>query len=437
MSNRHERHLHLGLWLTFLDGSDWRNPASRAEELNSLPPYLELARIAEDAKFDAVIRGDGFGAPLPGPRQPYAGSLEILTLLAALAAGTDKIGLIGTASTSFTEPYNLARTLATLDHLSNGRVGWNIVTSTGGEENYGYDSIPGHEQRYERAEEYLEVVTKLWSSWDRDAVLVDRETGIFFDPDKINPIDHHGKHFRVAGPLNVARSPQGRPVFVQAGDSERGKNFAARHAEIVFTAQRDIARAQAFYADVKSRVRRTGRDETLVSVLPGLVFTIAETPAEAQALAARFHGQIDYERARASLSELLGGVDLADIGLDEQVPVERWPDPATLTRQQGRPQIFLDLAKEKGTTLRQLLQALGTAHGHGRVFGTPEQIADHLALWVKSDAADGFALSPSQGLTGARVFADQVVPILRDRGLFRTEYTGSTLRDHFGLPAPT
>ncbi|SEG90378.1 FMN-dependent oxidoreductase, nitrilotriacetate monooxygenase family [Thermomonospora echinospora] len=433
MGKRHGRHIHLGLWLTFLDAADWRNPDSRAEELNSLAPYVEVAEIGERAKLDALIRGDGLGLPLPSPDQAYAGSLEILTLLAALAARTEKIGLIGTASTTFTEPYNLARTLATLDHISNGRVGWNIVTSVAGEEQFGYDQIPGHEERYERADEFIEVVSKLWASWESDAVLVDRENGVFFDPKKINRIDHHGKHFHVAGPLNIARPPQGRPVFVQAGDSDRGRNFAAEHAELVFTAQRDLEKAQAFYRDVKERVKRQGRDESRVSILPGLVVTIGATEAEARELHDQFLARIDYERTRTSLEALLGGIDLSDIDLDEQVPEERLPEAATLTRQPGRAQIFVDLAKEKGATLRQLLQALGTAHGHGRVFGTPRQVADHIERWAEAGAADGFAISPAQGLAGARLFADEVVPILQDRGVFRREYTGSTLRDHFGL----
>ncbi|MFI0419745.1 NtaA/DmoA family FMN-dependent monooxygenase [Spongiactinospora sp. 9N601] len=433
MSKRHDRHVHLGLWLTFLDAAAWRDPASRAEELNTLAPYVEVAEIGERAKFDALIRGDGLGLPLPAPDQAFAGSLEILTLLAALAARTEKIGLIGTASTTFSEPYNLARTLATLDHLSNGRVGWNIVTSVAGEEQFGYDEIPGHDARYERADEFIEVVSKLWASWEPDAVLIDRENGVFFDPDKINRIDHQGKHFRVAGPLNIARPPQGRPVLVQAGDSETGRNFAARHAEVVFTAQHDIAKAQAFYTDVKARVRRQGRDETRVSILPGLVVTIGATEAEARELHERFLGQIDYERTRRSLESLLGGVDLSDLELDERVPEERLPQAAALTRQPGRAQIFLDLAREEGATLRRLLQALGTAHGHGRVFGTPEQVAGHIERWAEAGAADGFAISPAQGLAGARALADEVVPILQDRGLFRREYTGGTLRDHLGL----
>ncbi|WP_072803832.1 NtaA/DmoA family FMN-dependent monooxygenase [Rhodococcoides yunnanense] len=436
MTDREDRQIHLGLWLTFLDSTDWRNPASRAEELNSLAPYVELAQIAEAAKFDALIRGDGFGAPIPSATQAYAGSLEILPLLAALAARTDRIGLIGTASTTFSEPYDLARTLATIDHLSNGRVGWNIVTSTGGEENYGYDRIPSHAERYERADEFIDVVSRLWASWDGDAVQIDRSSGTFFDPSKINPIDHRGKHFQVAGPLNIARPPQGRPVFVQAGDSEAGKDFAARHAEIVFTAQREVFNARTFYADVKSRIKQQGRDETRVSVLPGLVFTIAETETDALQLSDEFHRRIDYDRTRVNLQELLGGIDLSDIGLDEQVPAERWPNASTLTRQQGRPQILLNLAAQDGTTLRQLLHALGTAHGHGRIFGTPEQIANHIELWTETNAADGFALSPAQGISGARAFADRVIPILQARGLFRTDYTGSTLREHFQLEQP-
>lgn len=429
------KQIHLGLWLTYQDISRWRDAGSRAEEITRLEPYAELAEIAEDARLDAVFRGDGVGFNVPPRRdQPVHASLEILTLLAALAARTTKVGLIGTASTSFSEPYNLARTFATLDHLSNGRAGWNIVTSSGGEQNYGTAELPPQEQRYERADEFITVVSKLWASWEKDSLPIDKATGTFVVPEKIHPVNHHGKHFSVSDPLNVPRSPQGRPVFVQAGNSEPGQAFAARHAEIVFTAQSDLRKAQEFYRGIKERVRANGRDPESVKVLPALGLHIAKTETEVRDRRQEFLDGLDYEASRRSLENLLGDIDLSDIDLDDQVPADRWPNAAQLVRRQSRPQIFIDLGKERGFTLRQILQEVATGYGHGTVFGTAEKAADRIQQWVEHGAADGFVLSAWYGLPSARLIAEEVVPMLQDRGLFRREYEGSTLRDHFGLP---
>ena len=428
------RHIHLGLWLQYLGPADWKDPDSRAEEVNTLDPYVDIALAAEAAGLDAVIRGDGPSFHASHGGLPYAGALELITLTAALAARTERIGLISTASTTFSEPYTLARQFATIDHISNGRVGWNIVTSSAGEKNYGFDELPGQDARYDRADEFLDVVTKLWSSWEDDAVVIDRSSGRFTDPAKIHAIDHVGEHFRVEGPLNVSRSPQGRPVLIQAGSSERGKRFAAEHAELVFTAQQEVAKAAAFYAELKDRVRANGRRPEHVKVLPGLALVLRETEEAAHEANERDLAVIDYDKARTALEDLLGGIDLSDVDLDEQVPLERWPDTSLLTRRQSRPQIFIDLAIENGYTLRKVLQSVAGSFGHGRFVGTPEQVADRIVRWVDAGAADGFVIFPSGGWETIRLLNERVVPILRARGRFRSEYTGTTLRDHFGLP---
>lgn len=429
-------HIHIGLWLTYLSAAGWTDAGSRAEEVNTLEPYSDIAKAAEAAKLDAVIRGDGVSAPrLTRPDSPHAGSLELLTLLAALAARTERVGLIGTASTTFSEPYNVARQFATIDHLSGGRAGWNIVTSSDGEKNYGLEEIPDQDARYERADEFVDVVEKLWRSWDDDAVVIDRETRRFVDPERVHPIEHAGEHFRVEGPLNVSRSPQGRPVLVQAGNSERGKRFAAEHAEVIFTAQQRLEESAAFVADIRHRLAGAGRDPSPVKILPGVGLYLAETETEALALYDRELELIDYDQARASLEDLLGGADLSGLDLDARVPAERFPDTSRLARRQSRPQIFVDLALRHGYTLRKVLQAVATGYGHGRFVGTPEQAADRFVEWVDRGAADGFVVFPSGGWQTIRLLTEQVVPILRERGRFREEYTGTTLRDHFGLPA--
>ena len=428
------RHIHLGLWLTYLTSAGWTEPGSRAEEVNTLEPYAEIARLAEEAKLDAVIRGDGVASHQLKGESPYAGSLELLTLLAALSARTSRIGLIGTASTTFSEPFTLARQFATIDHLSGGRAGWNIVTSSDGERNYGYETIPGQDERYDRADEFVEVVEKLWGSWDPDAVRIDRSTRTFVDPDRVHPIDHTGEHFRVAGPLNVSRSPQGRPVLVQAGSSERGRRFAAEHAEVIFTAQQEVAEAAAFASDLRGRIAAAGRDPRSAKILPGIGLYLAETETAALELYERELEVVDYAAARDRLETLLGGIDLSDIDLDDTVPPERFPDTSTLARRQSRPQIFIDLAVNRGYSLRKVLQAVAAGFGHGRFVGTPEQAAERIVDWVDAGAADGFVVFPSGGWDTIRLLTEQVVPILRERGRFREEYSGTTLRDHFGLP---
>ncbi|NQX10718.1 NtaA/DmoA family FMN-dependent monooxygenase [Microbacteriaceae bacterium VKM Ac-2855] len=430
-----QRQIHLGLWLSPIAGlGGWRDPDSRVEDVNTLEPYVELAELAERGALDAVIRGDGVNVHKDRAKDGPFGPLELITLLSALAARTSTVGLIGTASSTFSDPYNLARQFASLDHISRGRIGWNLVTSSAGERNFGYDEIPDQFARYARAEEFLDVAKKLWDSWAPDAIAIDRENGRYSHADRVREIHHEGEHFRVDGALNVSRSPQGRPVLVQAGSSGPGREFAARNAEVIFTAATSSDKAQDFYRDIKRRIGDAGRDPASVSVLPGFNLFVAETESEAKRLYRDRLGDFDFEKAIPALAETLGGADFTDIGLDERIPADRFVDTSTLSRRQSRPQIFVDLAVERGYTLRQVLEVYLTSFGHNSFVGSAEQAADELERWFREGAADGFVIFPGRGIESARLLVEVVVPILRSRGLFREEYEGSTLRDHFGLP---
>ena len=431
------RSLHLNLFI-YPDGhheAAWRHPESQTERILDITYYQELARLAESAAFDAVFFADG---PSLAENIRYAARfrLEPITVMTAIVAATERIGVIGTASTTYTEPYNLARQLAALDHLSRGRAGWNIVTTGAADAalNFGLDAHPLHRDRYARAEEYLQVVTKLWDSWEDDAVVADRESGVFADTDKIHRIDHVGEHFRVRGPLNAPRSPQGRPVYVQAGSSEDGRAFAARWAEAVFTAHQTLASAQEFYADIKSRVRAQGRDAAALKVLPGISPFIGSTTREAEELHERFNELTQPEYSLAQLTRLTG-VDLTSYDLDGPFPRE--VIDATEERSEGsRFQLVLDIVEREQPTLRQLCHRLAGARGHRVVTGTPDQVADTIQEWADKGAAVGFTVMPPWLPGGIEVFIEEVVPILRRRGLFREGYDGTTLRDHLGLTRP-
>ena len=429
--------LHLNLFI-YPDGhheAAWRHPDSQTDRILDIDYYQELAQKAEAAKFDAVFFADG---PSLAENIRYAARfrLEPITVMTAIVAATERIGVIGTASTTYTEPYNLARQFAALDHLSKGRAGWNIVTTGAANAalNFGLDAHPVHRDRYERAQEYVEVITKLWDSWEDDAVLADRTSGLFADTDKIHRVDHVGKHFRVAGPLNAPRSPQGRPVYVQAGSSEDGRAFAARWAEAIFTAHQTLESAQGFYADIKARARAQGRDPQGLKVLPGISPFIGSTAREAEELHEQFNELTQPEYSLAQLHRLTG-VDLSSHDLDGPFPRE--VIDAQAERSEGsRFQLVLDIVQREQPTLRQLCHRLAGARGHRVVTGTPDQIADTIEEWATQGAADGFNVMPPWLPGGIDVFIEEVVPILRARGLFRTDYSGTTLRDHLGLERP-
>ncbi|MBH0118040.1 LLM class flavin-dependent oxidoreductase [Rhodococcus sp. CX] len=412
----------------------WRHPRTEAHRVLDVKHFQELAQIAERGKLDSVFFADGLAV---GPRVEHntQAIFEPVTLLSAMAVVTEHVGLIATASTGYNEPFNLARKFASLDHISGGRAGWNIVTSGGADEarNFGYDDTPDHAGRYDRAAEFVDVAVSLWDSWEDDAIELDEESGRFADPAKVHTVDHDGARFKVRGPLNSPRSPQGRPVLVQAGSSESGKNFAARYAEAVFTAQRTLAEGQAFYRDLKARVVKAGRDPQSLKVLPGIVPFIGETEEEAKALEQEFTDLISPAYSLRQLSNMLG-VDLTEHALDAALPP--LPPIEQIQGNKSRYQLVKDLAENEGLTVRQLIGKLGGGRGHRTFAGTPEQIADELQLWFEQEAADGFNVMPPYLPGGLEDFTAEVVPILQERGLFRTEYTATTLRGHYGLDRP-
>jgi FMN-dependent oxidoreductase (nitrilotriacetate monooxygenase family) len=431
------RQLHLNAFLMTVGHheSAWRFPESDPVGAWDLEHYKHLARTAERGTFDSIFFGDG-PALLGDVRYRPVGRLDPAALLPALAAVTERIGLVATASTTYSEPYNLARAFATIDHISGGRAGWNIVTTAGADaaQNFGLDETPEHHHRYERAAEFVEVCRKLWDSWEDDFLVGDKASGQFADGSKIHTIDHRGKFFRVRGPFNVPPSPQRHPLLVQAGSSEDGRGFAARYAEAVFTAQQTLEEGQAFYSDLKQRVAAAGRDPARVKILPGIVPVLGGTEAEAKAREEELARLQVAEYGLKQLSTLIG-VQLGEADLDRPLPDL---GPVSEVRgHQSRFTVVTDLAHREKLTVRQLLVRLGGGRGHRTFTGTPEQVADTLEQWFNAGAADGFNVMPPLLPSGLEAFVDHVVPELRRRGLFRSEYTGVTLRDHYGLARPS
>jgi FMN-dependent oxidoreductase (nitrilotriacetate monooxygenase family) len=437
--SRTTRRLHLNAFLMAPGHHDaaWRHPLSRPHRATDISYFEDLARTAERGTFDSIFFADGLAIWNQRISSNVSGVLEPLLVLAAVARATDRIGLIATVSTTFNEPFHLARKFATLDHISGGRAGWNIVTSGSEAEanNFNRDEHLDHRIRYERAAEFLDVATALWDSWADDAVVLDTEAGIYADPDKVRAIDHSGEHFKVRGPLNVQRSPQGWPVLVQAGSSEDGKEFAARWAEAIFTAQQTLSDGQTFYKDVKTRAERYGRDPEGIKILPGICPIIGSTEAEALRLEQELTDLQVIEYGLTQLSNMLN-VDLSGLPLDGPLPDDLLPTEDDVNGNKSRFTLVSELARRDRLTIRQIIARLGGGRGHRVFAGTPEQIADQLEEWFRSGAADGFNVMPPILPAGLSDFVDQVVPILRDRGLFRNEYEGRTLREHYGLPRP-
>jgi FMN-dependent oxidoreductase (nitrilotriacetate monooxygenase family) len=416
--------------------ASWRHPDSAVERIDDIAWYQEIARRAEAATLDAVFLADG--PAWYGSAHRPSNQFEPITLLTAIATATDKIGLISTASTTFYEPYNLARLFASLDRISGGRAGWNIVTtfSEDAAHNFGLDAVPSNEERYARAQEFIDVATLLWDSWEDDAVLADRRSGDYLDVDKVHAIDHIGRHLRVRGPLNAPRTPQGRPVYVQAGSSNEGRAFAARNAEAIFTAHQTLGDAQAFYDDIKSRARSLGRNPDHVLVLPGMSPFIGATSAEAEELYNEFN-RLTVPAYGLRQLEKIAGVSLQHLDLDERVPAELFGGAGNvLDNGRSRTQVVANIVERDRPTLRELLHRLAGGRGHNVVHGTAVEIADTIQHWFENGAADGFNVMPPLYPQLLDAFVDQVVPILQERGLFRTEYAGSTLREHYGLPRP-
>jgi FMN-dependent oxidoreductase (nitrilotriacetate monooxygenase family) len=439
MMSSHNRagRLHLNAFLMGVGHHEaaWRLPESDPFAHVDVAHFQNLARIAERGKLDSLFLADGPVLWNDLGRRP-AGALEPTVLLTALAGATKHIGLIATASTTYNEPYNLARRFASLDHISGGRAGWNIVTTAGGEaaRNFNLDTQPTHRERYERAAEFVEVSQKLWDSWDDDAALGDKTAGVWGDDTKVYPPAHAGRFYQVAGALNVPRSPQGHPLLVQAGSSEDGKDFAARYADAVFTAHQTLSDAQEFYADLKRRALAHGRDPDSVKILPGIVPILGATEAEARTLETELDRLIRPEYALPQLAELLK-ITPEELQLDRELP-DDLPSEDEIEGAKSRRTLVVNLARRERLTVRALIGRLGGGRGHLTFAGTPEQVADTIAHWYQDGAADGFNIMPPVLPSGLTSFVDQVVPILQRRDLFRTEYEGSTLRDNYGLPRP-
>jgi len=438
MARRKEK-LSLGAFLLFTGHhvAAWRHPA--ASDSQSLADFVGFARAAEAAKFDAVFLADGVAlrsVDVDASRhKAHSGvyPFEPLTLLSALAATTSRIGLVATASSSFSEPFNLARQFASLDRLSEGRAGWNLVTSAepGAALNFGHAAPIAHSERYARAEEFADVVLRLWDSWEDEAFLRDRAAGVYFDRDKLHFLDHVGKYYRVKGPLNIPRSPQGRPVLVQAGSSEPGKELAARTAEVIFTAQQTLADATTFYADVKGRLARYGRAPEDLKILPGVFPVVGRTAAEAEDKFGQLQALISPEVGLNLLAAFLGDPDIVHHPVDGPIPALK-PTEGGKSRQA----LLVDLARRENLTIRDLYLRIAGARGHWQIVGTPTEIADQLEERFQNYGADGFNIMSPLLPTGLTDFIELVLPELRRRHLFRSDYEGSTLRDHLGLKRP-
>lgn len=415
--------------------ASWSHPSANPRSERDLGHYTALAQTAERGLFDMIFLSDAL-AVRDWPREALSrysrtAFFEPTTLLASLAAVTRNIGLVATVSTSYNDPYNCARRMASIDMLSGGRAGWNVVTSTSDTEarNFSKDQQQAHGDRYSRAGEFVDVVTGLWESWDADAFDVSPEEQRYFDPDRLHVLDHRGTYFDVRGPLNIARSPQGRPIIVQAGSSEDGKNLAVRTADVVFTAQSSIEPAQAFYADLKSRMAAHGRSPETLLVMPGVLPVVGATRAEAKAKFEELQDLIHPTVGIAQLSELLGEIDISGCPVDGPLP--EMPDTMG---HKSRQSALVAMARKEGLTIRQLYKKVAAARGHLPLIGTPSDIADIMQAWFEGAAADGFNVMPPLMPRDLTDFVDHVVPELQRRGLFRTSYPGTTLRKSLALP---
>ena len=434
-----KRQVHLNLFIHSRGHHEaaWRHPDASPYLLTDFRYYEDLAKKAEAATFDSIFLSDILALGSDIEHTPRA-VLDPIPFSVEVAAITEKIGIIGTASTTYVEPYNLARQFASLDHISNGRSAWNIVTtaSAAAAENYSANPQAQIEERYARADEFLTVANGLWDSWAKDAVLDDRANGQYTLPGRIEPVNHDGHFYHVRGPLTVPRSPQGRPVLVQAGSSEPGRAFAAKHGEAIFTAVLEKSAAQDFYRDIKSSVVALGRSPDQCLIMPGLSPVVASTETEANQYARDLDELGNQEVGLTRLSGAFGGVDLTHLSLDTPLSPEDFPDPRTLQGSISRPSLIVDLVRNQKPTLRELLFKLSGARGHYTFAGTPDQVADLMEDWVNDGAADGFNLMPPVLPKMLDAFIEEVIPELRKRGIFRTSYEGNTLRAHYGLKGP-
>lgn len=414
----------------------WRHPSATANGRPDFEYWKRMAQLSEEGKLDAFFIADFIGRPgtptdiEQSSRAGVAFQFEPFTLLAALASVTKHIGLIATVNTNFSEPYNVARQFASLDHLSGGRAGWNVVSSLSPytAENFGIKNPLDHDERYVRADEFVALTKKLWDSWDDDTWdHPDRVDGTFFDPEAAHPVQHHGKYFSSEGLLDVARPIQGYPVFVQAGNSDTGREFLARLGEITYASAQSLDIAKAFYADVKGRMAKYGRDPDGLRITPGLSVLVKESDAEAKDAFAELQNLIDF-----SHGVNINGVELSDYPLDGPLPDNLPVGP----NGRGRFQQLVDLARRENLTIRQLALRFGTSRGHIQIHGSPKTVADLIEQWFVERGADGFNIVPPLLPEGFEDFVRLVIPELQRRGLFRTEYEGKTLRENLGFERP-
>jgi alkanesulfonate monooxygenase len=419
--------------------ASWRHPRADAEAHVSLKHYVEIARTAERAKFDMIFLADGVAtrqADIEAQSRSvqFIANFEPMTLLSALAMMTEKIGLVCTMSTTYNEPYNVARRFASLDLISGGRGGWNLVTSgqTAEALNFGRTGPVPHGERYQRAHEFAQIVKGLWDSWDDDAFVRDKQSGLFFEPSKMHYLNHVGQNYKVRGPLNVPRSPQGHPLIVQAGASDEGRELAAAYAEAIFSPHLNIEAAKTYYDDVKGRMPKYGRDPDHCKILPGLSVVVSRDEAEARKDYEFLQGLIHPIVGREILSTMLGEMDLTPYSLDQELPDPLPPSNGS----RGHYDSIVAMARREKLTIRELGQRVAGARGKNVFVGTPKQVADYMEEWFVKGACDGFNVMPPYIPGSLDDFCELVIPELQRRGLFRTEYEGKTLRENLGLPKP-
>jgi FMN-dependent oxidoreductase (nitrilotriacetate monooxygenase family) len=427
-----KRQMHLGVFVlgTGNHSAGWRYEGAATSHMQ-LPVMQEIARIAERGKFDLLFISDSMWMD-PGDHPSFMCRFEPTTLITALAMCTTHVGLGATVSTSFNEPFNVARTFGSIDHISGGRAAWNVVTTSNlkAHQNYGFEDQLDHELRYRRAEEFVDVVKGLWDCWEDGAILADKQTGQYIDASKVRPLDHKGQFFKVKGPINMARCPQGQPVIIQAGGSPSGLELAARTADVVFSVVQELEPAKKAYADLKGRMAKFGRHPDALSVLPGVMPVIGQSAAEAREKLAKLQSFLTPTNAAVLVASRIG-YDVSGHDLDAPVP----PPPPS---QGGRTfhYVLYEMAKREGMTLRDLYNLTAAARGHWVIYGTPKRIADIFEEWFTERLADGFVVMPAYFPGAFDDFVDRVVPELQRRGLYRTEYAGTTLRSHLGLDRP-
>lgn len=429
-NSKQQRRIRLGLFVQPVGQhvSGWRL-TEKLGDPTDIDWLITIAQKAEAGKFDLFFVGDALATSMYRLPSTMA-RLEPLTMLSALAVNTKRIGLAATASTTFSDPFTMARSFSSLDHISRGRAAWNVVTSfsTDVARNFSRNDMPNHAERYARAREFLEVADKLWAGWEEGAVQPNKETGAYFVDEKIQPINHEGEHFQVQGPLNITRSPQGRPVIIEAGSSADGQKLAAETAEVIFTAAASLEEAQTFYRSQKDQVIAAGRNPDHVVIMPGVMPIVGRTREEAKVLWKELNTLVDIENGLRQLS-LRFSMDLSQFPLDGPVP-----EVPLGEGNQSRVKLMTDMAKRENLTLRELAAVAAGSRGHRVIVGTAEDIADDFELWMNEGGADGFNIMPAIMSEQLDLFVELVIPELRRRGLFRDDYEFATLRENLGLP---